>query len=257
MRGDRDGAGGDLSLAPGFAADLHCHLLPGIDDGARDLEDAISMARQAAADGIEAICATPHIRHDHDVRIAELPGRRAELADALAARGIPVRVLAGGEVAEPAVGGLDDAELDAVALGGGRWILLEPRPGPLGDELAAAVDALGARGFGAIVAHPERHADEAIAARLAELADRGALVQVTAEYLTRAATARLLLELAGSGLVHLLGTDAHSSRAGRPVRLSPALERLGAVDRLRDHLGWIARDGPSAVLGGGPVRPPF
>lgn len=61
------------------AVDLHCHVLPDVDDGARDLEDAIALARQAEADGIAAICATPHIRHDHDVRIVELPARLAKL----------------------------------------------------------------------------------------------------------------------------------------------------------------------------------
>jgi protein-tyrosine phosphatase len=62
--------------------DLHCHVLPALDDGARDLEDALAMARQAERDGIAVICATPHIRHDHDVRIAELPARVDALNDA-------------------------------------------------------------------------------------------------------------------------------------------------------------------------------
>ena len=257
LRGDRDGPGGDLSGAEGFAADLHCHLLPQIDDGARDLDDAVEMARQAAADGIEAICATPHIRHDHDVRIAELAERITELSAALAEREVPVAVLAGGEVAETALAGLDDEELSRVALGGGRWILLEPRPGPLSDHLVDAVDELAERGFGSIVAHPERHADETIATRLRELAGRGALIQVTAEHLVRDDTAPLLLALADQGLVHLLGSDAHSSRAGRPVRLSPALQRLASVERVRGHLGWISREGPRAVVSGGGVEPPF
>jgi tyrosine-protein phosphatase YwqE len=65
--------------------DLHCHLLPGVDDGALDLADSLAMARQAEADGISAICATPHIRHDHDVRIGELHARVAELNRALEA----------------------------------------------------------------------------------------------------------------------------------------------------------------------------
>ena len=257
LRGDRDDPGGDLSDGPRFAADLHCHLLPGIDDGARDLGDAVEMAREAAADGIGAVCATPHIRHDHDVRIEELAERVAELGAALAERGVPVQLLTGGEVAETALDGLDDGELDLVALGEGRWILLEPRPGPLTEGLAAAVDRLAARGFRAIVAHPERHADEKIAERLRTLVDRGALVQVTAEYLARGDTAPLLLELAGSGLVHLIASDAHSSRAGRPLRLSDGFERLRSVHPLRDHLEWIARTGPYGIVSGGEVRSPF
>lgn len=57
--------------------DLHCYILPGLDDGAGDFDDSVAMARQATADGIEAVCATPLIRHDHDVRIEELAGRRS------------------------------------------------------------------------------------------------------------------------------------------------------------------------------------
>jgi tyrosine-protein phosphatase YwqE len=221
------------------------------------MDDAVGMARQAAADGIEAICATPHIRHDHDVRIAELPDRVDAVRRALRARGVPVEVLAGGEVAETALDGLGDAELEALALGEGRWILLEPRPGPLGEHLEAAVARLADAGFGAIIAHPERHAAADVAERLRALVDRGALVQVTADYLVQPETAPLLLALADAGLVHLLGSDAHSSRAGRPVALSGALDRLRSVPRLRGQLGWVAREGPSAIVSGGPVEPLF
>ena len=93
--------------------DLHCHILPALDDGALDLEDAVAMARQAQRDGIRAVCATPHIRHDHDVVIAELTGRVAGLNAELGRRGIEVRVTSGGEVAETALPSLDDAELRA------------------------------------------------------------------------------------------------------------------------------------------------
>ena len=257
MRGDRDGPGGDLSPAGGFAADLHCHLLPGLDDGARDMDDAVAMARQAAADRIDAICATPHIRHDHDVRIGELADRVAAVRDALRGAAVPVEVLAGGEVAETALDGLDATELESVALGAGRWILLEPRPGPLSAHLDAAVDRLEEAGFGAIVAHPERHVGPDVADRLRALVERGALVQATADYVVRPDTAPLLLDLAAQGLVHVLGSDAHSSLAGRPVRLSGALDSLRAVERVRDQLDWVARVGPSSIVSGDPVEPPF
>ena len=75
--------------------DLHCHILPGLDDGAADLDDAAAMASQAEADGIEAICATPHIRHDHRVPIDELAGRVTAVEEALKRRGIEVSVLDG------------------------------------------------------------------------------------------------------------------------------------------------------------------
>ncbi len=165
--------------------DLHCHLLPGLDDGARDLDDAIAMAGQAQADGIGAICATPHVRDDHPVVLAELPNRRARLAAALERAGCATCVLPGGEVAAPRIGDLDDAELASVTLGGaGRWILLEPSPGPLDARLEAAVDALRARGFRALIAHPERHFGPDLVEQLRRVIAKGALVQATAAYFT-------------------------------------------------------------------------
>ena len=83
--------------------DLHCHILPGIDDGALDLADSLAMGRVAAGDGIETIAATPHIRHDHDVRIGELPERVAEVNAELGRNEVPVTVVTGGEVAETAL----------------------------------------------------------------------------------------------------------------------------------------------------------
>jgi protein-tyrosine phosphatase len=206
--------------------DLHCHILPGIDDGALDMDDAVAMARQAEDDGIEVICATPHIRHDHEVRIHELDVRVASLNDAIAAAGMTVRVARAGEVAQAILDTLDDDELAAVAIGG-RWVLLEPAPGPLAEALLAGVDRLHARGFGAIVAHPERHAAPDIEDTLGAAVERGALVQATAAALADGGDgADWLTRLTHDGLIHVLGSDAHSSRAGRPVRLSAAYARL-------------------------------
>ena len=160
--------------------DLHCHILPALDDGALDLEDSLAMARVAAADGIETIAATPHIRHDHDVRIPQLPGRVEELNEAIDRNGVPLRVVTGGEVAETALDGLDQEALRAISLAGSGWILLEPRPGPLGDSLLDAVDHLTDRGFRALIAHPERHPSGDLRERLRQLIRRGALVQATA-----------------------------------------------------------------------------
>ena len=238
--------------------DLHCHLLPALDDGALDMEDSVAMARVAAGDGIEAICATPHIRHDHDVRIHELPERIAELEEELRRAGVPVRVLPGGEVAESAAAHLDDEELRQASLGGaGGWILLEPAPGALGDSLEEAVSALRARGYRCAIAHPERHAAADLAERLARLIELGSLVQATADALVSERSAPWMLDLASRGLIHVLGSDSHSSRAGRPVRLRAALERLREVDPTRGHLDWVAHEAPAAIVRGEPLEPPF
>jgi protein-tyrosine phosphatase len=238
--------------------DLHCHVLPGLDDGARDLDDAIAMARQAQADGIELICATPHIRHDHDVRIGELAERVAELNGELELCAVAVRVATGGEVAEPACRRLGTDELARVALGGGgRWILLEPAPGPLGDRLLDGVESLAQRGYRSVIAHPERHQTADLGERLAALVRRGALVQGTAEHVVDPASAEGMLSLARRGVLHVLGSDAHSSRAGRPVRLAAALERLTAIAPLAPHAEWIRSVAPRAIVAGEELEPPF
>jgi len=237
--------------------DLHCHILDAIDDGARDADDSVAMARQAEADGIEAVCATPHIRHDHDVRIEELAERVSGLNAKLEQELVAVKILRGGEVAETAVEGLSEEQLALVSLGEGSWILLEPAPGPLDDSLLRRVAYLAERGHRTIVAHPERHLSADMFERMAALVAEGALIQATAAFFLREQMAKGMLAMAGKGLVHVLSSDAHSARAGRPVRLSPALERLREVEVLTPHLDWIAETAPRAIVEGDPLEVPF
>jgi protein-tyrosine phosphatase len=235
--------------------DLHCHILPGLDDGARDLEDSLAMARQADEDGVELVCATPHIRGDHDVQIDEIAWRVERLQGALGERGLRVRIAPGGELAQQQAVHLSERELRAIALGGqGGWVLLEPAPGPLGDDLERTVAELAQRGLASIVAHPERHAGEDFERRLQDLAALGCLIQWTAEFVARAGSSDLVLELARKRLVHVLGSDAHSGFAGRPVQLAGAFARLAstcAPERVR----WMREDAPRAIVRGEPVSP--
>ncbi|HEX8753495.1 MAG TPA: CpsB/CapC family capsule biosynthesis tyrosine phosphatase [Solirubrobacterales bacterium] len=237
--------------------DLHCHILPGIDDGARDAADSLAMARVAAADGIAAVCATPHIRHDHDVRIAELEERVGALNAQLREERIELEILQGGEVAETAVEALSDEELARVSLGGGGWILLEPAPGPMTDSLTRRVAHLAERGHRALIAHPERHLSADMFERLAALVVEGALVQATADFFLREEMADGMLAMAEIGLVHVLSSDAHSSLAGRPLRLGPAFERLRAVAELQPHLDWMVGEAPRAIVAGDDLHLPF
>jgi protein-tyrosine phosphatase len=237
--------------------DLHCHILDAIDDGARDADDSVAMARQAEADGIEAVCATPHIRHDHDVRIEELAERVSGLNVRLEQELVAVKILRGGEVAETAVEGLSEEQLTLVSLGAGRWILLEPAPGPLDDSLLRRVAYLAERGYRTIIAHPERHLSADMFERMAALVGEGALIQATADFFLREQMAVGMLAMAEKGLVHVLSSDAHSARAGRPVRLSPALERLREVELLAPHLAWIAETAPKAIVNGDPLEIPY
>lgn len=237
--------------------DLHCHILPALDDGALDLEDSLGMARQAVNDGIEAICATPHIRHDHDVRIEEVAGRVEALNERLRTEQLPVAVLQGGEVAETAVEALDEEELGRVALGEGRWILLEPAPGPLTDSLTRRVEHLAQRGHRALIAHPERHLSADMYERIGGLVAAGALVQATADFFLRERFAAGMRALAEAGLVHVLSSDAHSSHGGRPVHMREAFERLAAIRSVAPHLEWMRETAPRAIVEGEELELPF
>jgi protein-tyrosine phosphatase len=237
--------------------DLHCHILPGVDDGSLDLADSLAMARQAAGDGIERVCATPHIRHDHDVRIEQIGERVAELNRALRDEGLPVQVLQGGEVAETAVEALSEEELGRVTLGAGRWILLEPAPGPLSDTLIARVGHLAERGRRALIAHPERHLSADMYERIAALIAEGALVQATADFFLRERFADGMRMLAEQGLVHVLSSDAHSSHGGRPLHLRGAFGVLAEIEATAPHLEWMRDVAPRAIVAGGELELPF
>ncbi len=235
--------------------DLHCHILPGVDDGALDLADSVAMATVAERDGIRVVCATPHIRDDHDVRIDELGDKVQELQHELDDRGIAVRITQGGELAQPAADALSDPHLRAVSLDGSGWILLEPGPGAMADELSGVVERLVARTTGVIIAHPERHAGADFEERLRSLSARGCLIQWTADFILNTDLSdpdAMMRRLVHEGLVHLLASDAHSSHGGRALRLRAAYEHLGEICPA-EQLRWIAEIAPGAILRGEPV----
>ena len=213
----------------GFAPviDLHCHILPGARRrGARPRATALGWRAQAAADGIEAICATPHIRHDHDVRIDEVAGRVEVVNARLREEGVPVVVLQGGEVAETAVEDLSEEELARLALGGGRWVLLEPAPGPLGDSLRAPCRApRRARPPGADRPPRAPPLRRHVRAHRRRWSATGRWSRRPPTSSCASETAAGMRALAEAGLVHVLSSDAHSSQGGRPVRLAAAFER--------------------------------
>jgi protein-tyrosine phosphatase len=233
--------------------DVHCHILPALDDGAPDLDESLAMAHQAIEDGIEVVCATPHLRADHAVDPAELAARVSALQGELDSRGMALRIATGGEVSATLADELDDEALRLASLGGGGWLLLEPAPGPMDDTLHELVDRLHARGFDVVLAHPERHAGEDFVARLRAFAAAGVLIQWTGAFVADAQPDDLVLALARAGLVELLGSDSHSARIGRPVALRAAYDRLRGVCG-EERAAWIERDAPAAVLRG--ERPP-
>jgi protein-tyrosine phosphatase len=139
-------------------AELHFHLLPGIDDGPSSIEESLALAAAAAAEGTRTIVTTPHVHPEFVTDVSSLPDRVAEVAAKLAARRIRINVLCGGELAQEMVPRLSQAELDTIAQGppGRRWLLLEAPLAGIDRAYTAVADELRERGFAVVVAHPER-----------------------------------------------------------------------------------------------------
>jgi protein-tyrosine phosphatase len=212
-------------------ADVHFHLLPGLDDGPADLGDSLELARAAVADGTSTIVATPHVRSDFVTDVATVREVFAELKRALASERIGLEVLCGAELGPEMVGRLGQAELEAVAQGppGARWLLLESPFEGFEPDFHLAAGELRARGFGVLLAHPERSADaqlDAGAGLRRELA-AGSRAQLNALSITgdhgRGAK-WAALRLVASGRATLVASDAHGPT--RPPALRTAHRRL-------------------------------
>jgi protein-tyrosine phosphatase len=234
--------------------DLHSHILRGIDDGARSLEDSLEIARAAVLDGIVVIAGTPHVRDDWPTDAGVMEYRVAELTAELDQAGIPLQVRRGGEIAVDWLDRLSFDELRRFGLGGNpRYLLVETPyygwPLALADRLFSLRDS----GITPVLAHPERSAEvQGDPERLSHLVQGGVLVQVTAASLDGRIgkgpqqTARRLIEM---GLVHLLASDAHSASI-REVGMSAAARAVGGP--LAD---WLTYDLPAAIVEDTPLPP--
>jgi protein-tyrosine phosphatase len=164
--------------------DLHCHLLPAIDDGAATIDDALAHARRLDAEGVRDVACTPHVKSGLFPRVVlgELADRRAELQAAIESDGLRVRVHRGGELAHEDALRLSPAELALIAQGPQEapWLLLECPFGGLDQDFTAAARRLTRLGYGLLLAHPERAAGVLGPGRrrLENLRAEGALLQV-------------------------------------------------------------------------------
>lgn len=210
--------------------DIHFHLLPGVDDGPVTMEDSLELARLAVRDGTRTVVATPHIRREYLATPDEVPVRVAELQDRLRLEGIPLSVLPGGELDPEMVPYLEQRDFAQIAVGppGARWILLEAPFSGLAGLIEASAQ-IRARGFGVVIAHPERAAG-VLAGGCRILRDElaaGCLAQVSASSLSGDHGHEAQISgwtLVDYGLAHVLASDAHSPRR------APCLEQ--GVDRL-------------------------
>jgi protein-tyrosine phosphatase len=250
-----------LTFGPGVI-DLHCHVLPGIDDGPASIEGSLALARIAAAAGTRVLVATPHVnaRYRNDAEtIARLV---AELNARLTAEGVrcedgaPLEVRTGAEVALTAIAELDPAQLERLTLGGGPWLLVEPPFAAVAPNLDGILLELQGESRRIVLAHPERcPAFRREPRMLARLVRAGMLTSITAGSLGGrfGEEARdFALALAREGLLHNVASDGHDDVQRRP-EIGVELERAGLA-RLTQ---WLTEEVPGAILQGTeiPQRP--
>lgn len=225
-----------MSDSPGELSmwiDLHTHILPGIDDGAQDIQQALDMVRAAQEDGIGYLVATPHNQawpaRDHRPLVEQATH---ELNDAIQEAGLRPRVLPGVEVyVTPDI--RRQIEMgQAFALAGSRYVLLELPISAYPLYVDQTIFELQVMGFAVILAHPERNVRvEAKPETLAPLVERGVLIQLTAGSLVGqfgAHVQRTALYLLRHRMAHVIASDAHNARHRPPV-LSAAVAVAGEI----------------------------
>ena len=227
--------------------DIHCHILPGIDDGPSDIEESIEMATIASSDGITRIVATPHIK-DTLIPAATIKKSIATLNNRLTEAGIPVKILQGADVNAM----LDISLLEGYTINNTNYILVEFPHSHLPKNAGEVIFNMVVRGYRPIITHPERNPSVIKDPDLVfELLSAGALVQITADSLTGVFGVDMqecALYLLKRGAVRFIATDAHSSSHRRPL-LSGGLEVAGRIIG-KEKAGRLVTSNPEALLTG-------
>ncbi len=239
-----------LFLPENAVIDIHCHILPALDDGPRTLEESIAMLEEAAAAGTTDIVATPHadLRFPHDPEIAAR--KTAELA---AAAPVGIRLHRGCEL-HLSFDNVQAALADPgrFVLGPGPYLLVELPETFLPAAVAGVLSELRRVGLVPVIAHPERNAElRHLRKHLDEWIAAGCLVQITAQSLAGrfgGQARKFSRDLLAGDAVHFVATDAHG-RDDRPPRLDEAYREIARTFSERRAERLIV-DNPRALLEG-------
>jgi protein-tyrosine phosphatase len=232
--------------------DIHSHVLPGLDDGARTIEDSVAMLEMAAAAGTTDIVATPHANTEYKYDSALIEQLLAELRKILGDR---IRIYAGCDF-HLMYENIQDAlnQPTKYTINHKQWLLVEFSDFIIFPNTAELLARLREGGMLPIITHPERN--QILQNRFDELQRwvmEGAYIQVTAQSLlgTFGVTARKFSErLIEGGLVHFIASDAHDTEY-RTTRLDAAFDLLSKRYGEEYALSLIV-DNPSATLEGRP-----
>ena len=201
--------------------DIHCHILPGIDDGAANEKESLKMFRMAAAAGIREIIATPHFHYKRgNAKPAQIKALAAQMQQHLAEANIPIQLHAGNELY------YSHSLLDAVKAGealtmaDSDYVLLEFSPEAERRKIKNAVYQFQCEGYNPIIAHVERYRAFLKHPDFAEdISSMGAYLQVNAGSITGDAGWRIrhfARALAKKDLITFLATDAHDGKMRTP-----------------------------------------
>jgi protein-tyrosine phosphatase len=233
--------------------DIHCHILPEVDDGAKSWEIALEMCRMAAADGIDHIVATPHANHEYEYN----RDQHEQTLDRL-------RSITGGIVAFSlgcdfhfSYENIQDALLhpERYRIGNTQYLLVEFSDFAISPMTGEFLQQLMAAGLTPIITHPERNPLlQRNPQRVLEWASQGTLVQITGNSLTgrwgpvAKKTTQFLVK---HGAVHVLASDAHDLR-NRPPALAAARDEMAKLAG-KEAAQAMVEDNPRAIISAQPI----
>jgi protein-tyrosine phosphatase len=234
--------------------DLHSHILPAVDDGAKDLEIALAMGRMAVDDGIEVMACTPHFMPGlYDNETHDISQRVAHLNDVFADRGINLALILGSDahIRPDFVTCLRDGRIPT--LHGSRYVLFEPPHATMPPRMDDLLFNVQVAGYVPILTHPERlkwieHSYQTFV----DLARSGVWMQITAGSLTGRFGKRpqyWAQRMLAEGHVSILATDAHNL-GSRPPLLAEARD-LAAQEMGVDEATHLVVTRPECVLENG------
>lgn len=233
--------------------DLHCHILPGLDDGAKTLEEALEMARIAESEGIKTIVATPHLLRGNFASkdFASIEEKRRELSEALKENNISLEVLAGAEV-HISHNLVDEIRKNRrnLVLNGSSYMFVEFPSDHIYSGVKNLFFDLMSEGIIPIIAHPERNSVFIQSPGLLyDLISMGALAQANSgsfSGLYGDKSSEFVLRLLEWNLIHFIASDGHGPHS-IPPRLSEAVKKAELlVDKERALA--LVKDNPQAVL---------
>lgn len=233
--------------------DLHCHLLPGIDDGSKSMETSLHLAREATENGVTHALLTPHhmngrfVNHKRDVI-----QRTKEFADQLAKHQIPLTVFPGQEVRinGDLLAALDDDDI-LFADEGGRYLMLEFPDDDVPHYTKQMIFYLQQREVVPVIVHPERntmimdHPDI-----LYDLLKKGCLSQITASSYVGTfgkKVERFSKQLIASGQGYVFASDAHDL-PGRKYEMRQAFTKLN--DEFGQQMATQYQENARAIING-------